>query len=293
MQKSPSEGSGLDLIRYPRYKELHRAIGDCQRESSEASEPHCMSLEGVTGAGKSTLVRDYAAAFPRAHDDKGWISPVVYVVVPSPATIKTTGSAMLQELGDLTPFRGTTGSINNRIINLMMGRVQLLILDEFHHLIDAKTQHVLVKVSEWLKYVIKEAGTSFLVVGIEGAVEKVLDSNPQLSRLFAVRETLRPFRWDDEGQIEFSRFVQKVEVVTGVPLPAGTSRGELMRRIFYATDGVIAHVMNLMRDAATRARSKGMRELDLAVLFLAFEHALARYLKEKANPFGPCIELPT
>lgn len=53
------------LIRYPRFKALHQDIRECQTMSRLANEPHCLSLEGVTGAGKSTLVRDYAALFPR------------------------------------------------------------------------------------------------------------------------------------------------------------------------------------------------------------------------------------
>ena len=49
------------LIRYPRFKALHSDIRECQEMSRLANEPQCMSLEGVTGAGKSTLVQDYVA----------------------------------------------------------------------------------------------------------------------------------------------------------------------------------------------------------------------------------------
>ena len=58
------------LIRYPRFKALHTDIRECQELSRLTHEPQCMSLEGVTGAGKSTLVRDYVALFPRRRTNR-------------------------------------------------------------------------------------------------------------------------------------------------------------------------------------------------------------------------------
>ena len=58
------------LIRYPRFEELHQSIQECVAMSRQAGEPHCLSLEGVTGAGKSTLIRTYPVSYThlRAHE---------------------------------------------------------------------------------------------------------------------------------------------------------------------------------------------------------------------------------
>jgi len=72
-------------------------------------------------------------------------------------------------------------------------QVELVILDDFHHLIDKETNRILEQVSDWLKVLIKETGIPFLVVGIDGKVERILDANAQLSRLFAVRQTWNHF----------------------------------------------------------------------------------------------------
>ncbi len=53
------------LVRYPRFNELHQDIRLCQEMSKIAGEPQCMILEGIAGAGKSTLVKNYSAAFSR------------------------------------------------------------------------------------------------------------------------------------------------------------------------------------------------------------------------------------
>ncbi|MEJ2738059.1 MAG: TniB family NTP-binding protein [Anaerolineae bacterium] len=147
------------LIRYPRFKELHRDIRECQEITRLASEPQCMSLEGVTGAGKSTLIQDYAALFPRIEEEDGTRIPVFYLETPSPVTVKGMASTMLSHLGDPAANRGTLWSMNSRLIKLMIAcQVELTILDDFHHLIDKKTNRILEQVSDWLKVLIKESG---------------------------------------------------------------------------------------------------------------------------------------
>jgi hypothetical protein len=287
------------LIRYPRFNALHRDIRECQEMSRLACEPQCMALEGVTGAGKSTLVRDYAVLFPRTETRNGTCVPVFYVETPSPVTVKGMASTMLAYLGDPAAHRGTLWAMNFRLIHLMVAcQVELVILDDFHHLIDKETNRILAQVSDWLKVLIKETGIPFLVVGIAGKVECILDANAQLSRLFAVRETLAPLVYaaDDPNPKEFAHFVTYTEQAIQVPLPAALPRRELLHRLHYATGGVVGNLMNLLRYAALLACQQHKPAVDLPVLAQAFDKRLARHLKDKTNPFvtpaGECFIPP-
>jgi hypothetical protein len=277
------------LIRYPRFKELHQDIRECQEMSQLADEPQCMSLEGITGAGKSTLIRDYAAAFPRIEEEDGARVPVFYVETPSPVTVKGMAAAMLSGLGDPAAHRGTLWAMNFRLIKLMIAcQVELAILDDFHHLIDKETNRVLEQVSDWLKVLIKETGVTFLVVGMEGKVEPILQANAQLSRLFAVRETLEPFPYDptDEDTIrQFARFVQYAETTIETTLPETLPRLELLYRLHYATDGIVGNLMNLLRYATLLVRQRGKKAIDLPILAAAFDKRLSKHLKGRVNPF--------
>ncbi len=277
------------LIRYPRFKALHNDIRECQEMSRLANEPQCMSLEGVTGAGKSTLVQDYVALFPRVEQSDGTRIPIFYTETPSPVTVKGMAATLLAHLGDPAAHHGTLWAMNFRLIHLMMAcQVELVILDDFHHLIDKETNRILEQVSDWLKVLIKETGIPFLVVGIEGKVERILDTNAQLSRLFAVRQTLQPFRCDpsDEGSVqEFARFVQYAERVIGIPLPATPPRLELLHRLHYATGGVVGNLMNLLRYAAWLTRQNDQEAMTLPILATAFDKRLAKHVKKPANPF--------
>lgn len=279
------------LIRYPRFKELHADIRQCQFLSKIAGEPKCMSLEGLPGAGKTTLIKEYAKAFPRIETEERTLVPVFYVPTPSPVTIKGMASKMLEYLGDpaFTYTRGRADLLDARLIkNLIASKVELVILDDFHHLIDKQTNRILATVSDWLKALIKEAEVPFLVVGIEGQVEKILKANDQLSRLFPVRETLHPFAWNTQKPSsikEFALFIEYAEKAIQIPLTKQLRRVELLYRLYYVTKGVVANIMNLLRAAQLVALMRSSPTIELCDLSLAFQKYLAKHTEIITNPF--------
>jgi len=283
------EKSNRALIRYPQFNQLENLIRIAQEMSKAANEPQCIALEGQTGAGKTTLVQDYARSIPRTETPSGSEVSVFYVETPSPVTIKAMASGMLARLGDPLAYKGVTSALSDRLAHfLVQCKVQLVILDDFHHLIDTDRDRVLLTVSDWLKVLIKESQVPFLVVGLEGKVERILQANAQLSRLFAYRETLNPFAWDESNETtkqDFASFIRMVEQSIDVRLEDGLDRAELLFRLYYATDGVVANVMNLLRHAAYMASAKGQKTLDLTLLAEAFEIRLAKHLRSKVNPF--------
>ena len=277
------------LVRHGRFNELHQDIRLCQDLSDLAGEAQCMALEGMTGTGKTTLVKSYASAFTRQETTSKTKIPVFYMETPTPVTVKGMAARMLETLGDPAAHRGPLWSMNSRLIHfLRLCEVQLVILDDFHHLIDQETKRILETVSDWLKVLIKETNIPFLVVGLEGSVTQILQANAQLSRLFAVRETLYPFAWsitDVSLNQDFVSFIQYVE--TSVPLSFSDElpRAEWLHRLHYATDGVIANVMDLVRLAVWLAHQQHAQTLSLTLLSQAFDKRLAQHLPQKTNPF--------
>ena len=140
---------------------------------------------------------------------------------------------------------------------------------------------------------IKETQVPFLVVGLEGRVELILKSNEQLSRLFAMRETLHPFAWDPDDMTAtqtFAAFVQVVESGIQFPLSAELPRAELLHRLHYATVGVVGYVMNLIRFAVWLADRQQADVLSLAILSQAFAKRLQPHLPHKVDPFGVAVD---
>ncbi|MBU2610300.1 MAG: TniB family NTP-binding protein [Chloroflexi bacterium] len=287
---TPIGRANATLIRYPRFTQLQGNIQLCCDLSKIAGEPQCMILEGATGTGKSTLVKSYASTYHHYETASGTKIPVFYLETPSPVTVKGMAARLLEVLGDPGAHHGTLWSMNSRLIHFIRTcEVQLVILDDFHHLIDRETNRVMDKVSDWLKVLIKEANVPFLVVGLDGTVRRILESNTQLSRLFAIRETLQPFQWDEQNPDsiqEFAAFVAFAESRIGILLTDEIERKDLLYRLHVATNGVVGNVMNLLRYSVVLAQQRQADRLTLEIFSAAFDLRLAEHVR-RGNPFAP------
>lgn len=289
----PSDGvlskAHAAFINYPRIKALADDIERCKRRSATAGSPHCMAMEGHSGAGKTTLIERYMDAYPTEETEEGTRVPILYVLTPSPITVKGMVSTILEYLGDPAAHKGTQVALDSRLVHLLRAcEVELVILDDFHNLIEAETVYMFSAVSHWLKALIKKSGIPFLVVGVEGRVEPILRSNPELSRLFARRETLYPFAWNvkDESTIkEFAKFIEHAERAIDTSLTTSIPRIDLLYRVHYATAGIVSNVMSLLRSAQEYALDGGSDVIELQHLAIAFDKDIAKNVQGRVNPF--------
>lgn len=104
--------------------------------------------------------------------------------------------------------------------------------------------------------------------------------NKQLSRRFKYRYELIPFPRDDSGMKLFRQFLSDIEEQLPLAEKSGLATKSLSERIYYATDGTIAHVMTLIRKGTTLAIKQDLERLDLEILNTVYE----RHLKHE-KPF--------
>jgi len=278
-----------NIIHYPMMSKIVEMIRDCIELSKESNEPQCMGIKGGPGSGKTTILLDFAAGFPRKYTDSGSVIPLLYIKTPSPVTEKALASKILEVLGDPASTSGTLPALTSRATNLIRDcGVGVVILDDFHHLIDQKTDEVLYKVADWIKVLIKETQIPYIVVSVDNHIDRILENNEQLSRLFLYVEDITPLEFDvnNEGTvIDFNNFVRLAEKKIGKEILKNDSWKEMLLRIWYATDGVVGNLMNLLRLAAVYAERAGNPFITLDDLSLAFEKRLKRHLKKEINPF--------
>jgi Cdc6-like AAA superfamily ATPase len=95
-----------------------------------------LPLLGPPGTGKTLFIKEYATLFEKKHKRK---LRSLYVEVPSSATTNGLVSTILNRLGDAAPTHGIETAKVARIVGHMLGRFDILYLDEFHRLIDRNT----------------------------------------------------------------------------------------------------------------------------------------------------------
>ena len=279
------------LIRYPRFQALHNKIVESHEMSKLLGTPQCLAIEGQAGVGKTELIKTYARNFPRKIVGDKTRIPVLLVTAPKPVTIKMMSTTMLRSLGDPNAAKGDQESKNMRLKNYI-GKdceTELVIIDEFQHLLQSGTDKVLAKVTDWLKYLIKETGTPFLVVGMEGKTELILRSNPQLDRLFDDVELLKPFQFDinKPGTVkEFATTINQLSKVIGRELPWRSKEdSDFAYRMHYATNGIFAYIEKLMYRAVVIATENKSDKIEMKFLEDAFEQKVKRKLRKEHNPF--------
>lgn len=272
-------------VAYPRFKEILSAIDDCHHLSNLKDEPECLFLKGETGAGKTTILKSYAQNYPRCETPLGTEVRLLSITIPSPATVKSLVTKLLWELGDPAYEKGTVSNQTIRLIGLMKDcGVELVFLDEFQHFIDRDSAKVLQTVSDWLKDLILDTKVPMVLIGLPEA-EAVFHVNCQLSRRFANRHNLNPFCWDDDSGKEFRTFLHAIESQLPLIGDSNLAAEEMALRFYYASDGIVAYVMKLIRNGTYLALKQGQEKIDSSVLAIAFNKHVLADKPHKKNPF--------
>jgi GTPase SAR1 family protein len=281
-------------VNYPRSNEIVEMIQQCRQRSAYAVEPPCLLLVGLSGAGKSTLVKRYVEKHPPQYSDSGTYRPVLYVTTPSKATIGSLSTEILSKLGDPRADKGTIGNKQLRVIEFVrVCRVEIIFVDEIQHFVDANSRKILWDVSNWLKTIIKNESLNLacVLIGLQGDAERVVDTNEQLARLFGDPITLAPFQWKEaepDTVKEFRTFLSEVEKRLPLKEPSNLHHRERAWRCFVACQGIVSHLMKLIRNATHKALVAGHEHLDDSLLAETFNSHLASARRGVSNPFvGP------
>ncbi len=272
-------------ILHPRFRALSSEIARCHLMSVEAAEPRCMIIHGRSGAGKSTLITAYAERHPSVQAEDGTLTPVLVATIPVPATMITMATELLVKLGDPMAERGTLNAKTLRLKKLLKScEVKIIILDEFQHFIDRDSDKVLRTVSDWLKTLITETRIPVVLTGLSTSL-KVLEANEQLRRRFSAQEELEPLQWPKSGRNHFTRFLAEVDKNLPFPEPSNLATPDIAWPMYRATEGLVAHVMKIVREAGHDALEAQARSLNRQRLADAFARTLLSVSGSKANPF--------
>ncbi len=278
------------LVLHPRFREAVNVLKRCHDSKSGGGEPLCGAILGASGTGKTSVVDHYIRQHPRELTETATRQPVLKVTLQPDARPKGIAADILLALEDPAWSSGTVQTLTNRAVKLLKRcGVELIVLDEFHHLFDMDRLKVMTKASQWVKVLIVNTGIPVVVCGMPES-EHVLRAE-HTERRFKERQTLHCFIWHSvAGRREFCGMLKKLDDSLPLALDSGLAEAELAGRFYLACRGVPDYLMTLVRGALAEALQRGSEQIEMSDLARVYEKQLSlqRVLLQQQNPFvGP------
>ena len=275
------------VVTYPLMKNILLDMEECKASSRRLNEIKCMFIAGNSRHGKTTITGIFRRNNSDIITEEITLKPILYVRFPAPAYTGSLKSAVLKALGD--PFYAKTlrnYQSDDRIYNLLEKcKVQLIIFDEFQHLVEGNRHRVLKDSSDWVKNLIDDCKVSVVFTGLPYS-ENVLIENEQLGNRVRIRHTLTSFGFNDK---EFRIILDKFDKELPFKEKSDLAQDGNWQRIYLATGGTIGHVKSLLRAATRMAALEDLPYVSEDILFNAYSKELS-FLSTN-NPFSPTFNL--
>lgn len=273
---------------FPAFETAFDQIKDNLKLFRQTGAAQHLLVMGESGTGKSTLARLFAERYPKEVLPERDVLPVLKVDVPAAATIAGTVEAVLACLGDPMPERGTVSVKTARAVRIARGcGVEMLLFDEAQHIHDRGRVYSQYFVGDWLKSFMDALALPVTLLGLP-RTEALLQVNEQLRRRFTHRLSLafhqnRADSNTDDSLALFHGLAQNMKVPFR---PSPYSWNELSERLYYATDGRISYVKQLLIAAYRQALILETQEITPQDLEDAFTRSIWPAGVGALNPFN-------
>lgn len=252
------------------------------------NEPICMLVTGESGTGKSEFIKHYKKKYPNVEEAERTRIPVLVSLIPKAKHPKPVVSQLLRDLGDpLDGVGGDSTALTHRLVTLLKGAgVELIILDEFQHLIETKSNQVVYDIADFIKTLVSKSKIPVVLFGLPWS-SYVLTVNSQLERRFTLSHDLINYTLDTYE--EFKMFLESIQKRLPIKVEFDLYRDPTAFRLFAGSGGNISNLMNkIIRPAAIMAVDNDEELLTN----LHFAKALKRFsrIRDEQNPFLMDIE---
>ncbi|KPU61637.1 ATPase associated with various cellular activities family protein [Pseudomonas fluorescens] len=254
------------VVWHPSFARAHQLARKSMSTTKDRQAASSMMLIGDTGVGKSTLCEGIRRELnvDTQHDtgcSRVFIQHCLLVEVPPNATIKTLAIEVLTKLGLTDRSRLEhmgTATLNQLILQrLITTQTQLIILDEFHRILDQGAIATKKMVCRWVNQILNQATIPIVLAGLP-TIETLIDTIAELSDRYPYRAHLRYFNFTDEASTaQFHKVIQLID--HNVIEPAGfaqrviLTQEMLFKALCLATDGNFRHLNILLNDTLTLA----------------------------------------
>lgn len=254
------------------------------------------------GMGKTTICKaimsKYKISYQEIEGAIQQIIPAFYIEVPSPVTVKSLAAHMLAQFNDPTPTIGDTLQLTNRLCQCIENcQTKLVILDEFHHLVDlTKTSKRLNQnVASWIKTLVNRTGITFCLVGLP-EFESIIKDDTQLARRFPLSFKFKNLEYCPSQNGTVQKFLNQYQknIISNTPVTFETPLNDklLSLQIFSATNGNISFINLLIKQAIFIALNDNRSMVKVQDFAEVWETGITNYVtRTNQNPFNMNINM--
>ncbi|MQF75146.1 TniB family NTP-binding protein, partial [Vibrio parahaemolyticus] len=241
---------------------------------------------GDSGSGKTTIIDKYLVDNPRMEANDGSIIPILFTSLPANANPVTASERLLSSMGDPLAFsHGKDPAELMKIVNDLLRecRVELIIIDEFQHMIDRKSKDVLHSTADWLKMIIIDSKIPVVLFGMPYSTE-ILRVNNQLRGRFESQHHLKPFRVKDTSElIRYKTFMTMLDAALPFLEESGLASEDIMKRVYIFSKGN----MRLIRRLINKAAKFALLENAPCISLKHFARAAPKVSRDACKSFNP------
>lgn len=266
---------------------ITKTMDRLREDHREGKETACMSVVGVPGVGKSELLERYAAAngavTETTTEGVKRRLPVLYAELDSNITVNDAAETILRALLGKRAPSGST--VKNRVLpdQLVIWRVELLIIDEFQHVGERGQSKTRNATADWIKSIAKKLRIPVVMAGME-VVEQLIDDNHQLSSITPYRFRIPRYDFDEAAdRAAFSELLTAID--KALPFDSSSDLGDIdtANALLRASGGFLRDLSRILASAARLAIDEASCAISVDHLHLACAEEM--HLDCPSNPF--------
>ncbi|MGR5302928.1 TniB family NTP-binding protein [Vibrio alfacsensis] len=263
----------------------------CRDLSDFESEPTCMMVFGASGVGKTTVIKKYLSQNNRDSKVRGDVVPVLHIELPDNAKPVDAARELLLEMGDpLALYDTDLARLTQKLTDLIpLVGVKLIIIDEFQHLVEERSNRVLTQVGNWLKMILNRAKCPIVLFGMPYS-KVVLRANSQLHGRFSIQFELRPFSYQG-GEGVFKTFLSHLDRALPFEKEVGLANDDLQKKLYAFSQGNMRSLRNLIYHASVEAIDNNHDTITIEDFVFAAELTSGDKLSTWTNPFGENVKI--
>lgn len=282
VERNPEALSNI-FFHTSRTRKAFKAIEEVIEFGWERDYCKATRLFGLPGTGKTHTVTH----FEQMHRGEGGRKVLMLEVAPG-LTPRMFGEQFLEGLGDPSPAFGSPAQKLSRAGQAVTAQgYDVIILEEFHRLIDDRTDNVNHAVGHWVTGFLNLRVCPLVLMG-EPSAERVLRGNDMLNQRTFPGCFITPYDWGvEQDRQEFRKTMHAIDTELGMPERSGLGTLETAHCIYTFSGGILRRAVDLVAKSRRRAKQLGLQRLTHDVMAEVADEFLAVGPSGTHNPFRP------